>query len=895
IQALRFYLQRKDTEQLKSELGTSAADITQIIPDVGEILPGLKPPLTLEPEQARFRLFDSITTFLKNASQTQPLLLVLDDLHWADRPSLLLLEFVARAFETARILIIATYRDAEISRGHPLAHTLGELARQSPFQRVVLRGLNQDEVRRFVEESSSIQYTSSFIETLHSQTEGNPFFLTEVVDYLEQEGKLPAEGTGEFRIPQGIRDVINRRLDSLSAECSQTLTLAAVIGQEFGAEQLRLLARDLSDERLLEVLEEALQARIIREVPDTVDRYQFSHSLILETLTSELSVARRVRLHARIAHVLEELYGANVAEHAAELAHHFAQAEPITGTQKFVSYSLMAGEGALHSYAHEEALAHFERGLAVKEGQGVDAETAALLFGLGRAQAALLQRREALSTLSRALDYYLNTEDIPKVVDLAERLPLIPGVGRVGQYLSRALELVPLDSHDAARILSRYGLCLNYEIGDYQKAQKAFKDALTIAQREGDEALEMRTLANAAAVDAANIRWEESLEKSLRVLELARRTDDPYAEVRSQLWAGTNLYITASDFETIRVHTEASLEVAERLGDRTFLVSALWVNATLWSMKGDWQATRQFSDRGLAISPQDPRLLCIRAMTEYQTGEFMRGKVFLTRMAEAMYTTSPVQLFEYGFPIQAIPTIALITGSEDYCDLAERSALSVLSFSSATPLMAHYHTRPALALLAVQRGDREAAKREYAAIKSMPDPQRMFYFTSRDRLLGSLCVTLGQMNDALAHFENAYSYCSSAGYAVECGWIAYEYAEALLKRSRPSDQAKASSLLQVSWNTAKELGMQPLMERVTRLQAQLESRKGGAAQFPDGLTQREVEVLWLIAAGKSNREIGQALFISDRTVAQHVTSILNKTGASNRAEAATYASQHGLL
>jgi DNA-binding NarL/FixJ family response regulator len=130
---------------------------------------------------------------------------------------------------------------------------------------------------------------------------------------------------------------------------------------------------------------------------------------------------------------------------------------------------------------------------------------------------------------------------------------------------------------------------------------------------------------------------------------------------------------------------------------------------------------------------------------------------------------------------------------------------------------------------------------------------------------------------------------------VECGWIAYEYAEALLKRNGHSDQAKASSLLQVSWNTSKELGMQPLMERVTRLQAQLESRKGGATQFPDGLTQREVEVLWLIAAGKTNREIGRALFISDRTVAQHVTSILNKTGASNRAEAATYANQHGLL
>ena len=205
-----------------SEMGSGAADIAEVVSDVRDRLPGLPPAPQLEPEQARFRLFDSITAFLKTASQRQPFVLVLDDLHWADQPSLALLQFVARELNGARLLIIGTYRDMELSRQHPLAEALGELTRERLFQRVLLRGLTQGDVERFIEMTSGHTVPRGLAEAVHTQTEGNPLFVTEVVRLLVQEGALTpdsdlpspsgrgAGGEGDswtIRIPEGVREV----------------------------------------------------------------------------------------------------------------------------------------------------------------------------------------------------------------------------------------------------------------------------------------------------------------------------------------------------------------------------------------------------------------------------------------------------------------------------------------------------------------------------------------------------------------------------------------------------------------------------------------------------------------------------------------------------------------
>jgi predicted ATPase len=409
-------------------MGAGAADIAGIVSDVSEKLADLAAPPELEPEQARFRLFDSITAFLKTASQRQPLVLVIDDLHWADHPSLLLLEFVARELAGSRLMVIGTYRDMELSRRHPLSLTLGELSRDRLFQRVLLRGLSQEDVGRFIELVSGFVPPQGLVEAVHRQTEGNPLFVTEVVRLLVQEGELTPERASQqdswsVRIPEGVREVIGRRLDRLSERCNETLTIASVIGREFTLSHVLPLTDDMTEDRLLEVLEEALSARVIEEMPNSVGRYQFTHALIQETLSGELSTTRKVRLHARIAETLEQYYGDDAEAHAAELAHHFSEAEAVLGTEKLVRYSSIAGQWALVTYANEEALAHFQRALTAKEGQAVDSETAALLFGFARAQATAAEtpnRQKVDDCLGKALSYYAGVGDVARAVEIAE-------------------------------------------------------------------------------------------------------------------------------------------------------------------------------------------------------------------------------------------------------------------------------------------------------------------------------------------------------------------------------------------------------------------------------------------------------------------------------------------
>jgi hypothetical protein len=268
MQIIRAYVHEHDPQALLSEMGTGAADIAEVVSEVRQRLPGLPTPPKLDPDQARFRLFDSISSFLRNASQQSPLVLVLDDLHWADKPSLLFLQFLARELEGARLLLLATYRDVEVGRQHPLEQTLAELARAERADRVLLRGLGEDDVARFLELSAGRTPVAPLVEAVYRETEGNPFFVHEVVRLLQSDGRLdhPEQVVSwSVEIPQGVRQVVGRRLDALGEACNRVLTVASVTGREF---ELRVLARaaEIPEDETLELLEEAEDARIVASV-----------------------------------------------------------------------------------------------------------------------------------------------------------------------------------------------------------------------------------------------------------------------------------------------------------------------------------------------------------------------------------------------------------------------------------------------------------------------------------------------------------------------------------------------------------------------------------------------------------------------------------------------------
>ncbi|MCH8226098.1 MAG: AAA family ATPase, partial [Chloroflexi bacterium] len=831
VQAIRSYVRDVDPEQLKSEMGAGAADIAEVVSDVREQLPGLGAPSQLEPEQARFRLFDSITAFLKSAGRRKPLVLVLDDLHWADHPSLLLLEFVARELANARVLIIGTYRDMELSRQHPLSRTLGELNRERLFQRVLLRGLDQDDVARFIELASGVSPPSGLAERVHRQTEGNPFFVTEVVRLLVQEGELSAHSESEpgndrdtdswnVRIPEGVREVIGLRLGHLSERCNQILTVASVLGREFTLEQLKPLIDDLTHDRLLEVLEEALGARVLEELPRVTGHYQFTHALIQDTLLEELSATRRVRLHARIAEVFEELYGDEVDAHAAALAYHLAAAGTLDSVPKMIYYSLKAGDRALATYAYEEALDHFERGLAAAQGQEMDSQTADLLLGLAKSKAATgqsVQMQDAWNSLSQAFDYYAEAGNVAQVSAIAlYPFPLEVGILATGavELIARALTIVPADSREAGHLQARYGNALGLLQGDYPGAQAAFKRSLETAQRLDDPSLEMGTLAAAAGVDWFHLQWREAMEKSAGAIELGKRLDEPVHQWVAHLWA-VNSLTALGKTEEVQQRAAEIVPVAENLRHRSEVALAYALNARVSHLTGDFEAARTSSDHSLSLSPGHTQALVVRIIVEYESGNNTQGDEYLERLIESVRSTAPGPNLPRAYLAQVVPMVTRITGRTLGPENMDSETQGILSSASATPFAAML-ARLGLATTAVTQDDEGIAAEQYPALTSLSGTALTI---SIDHLLGLLARTMGRTDDAKAHFEDALAFCQQAGYRPELAWTSFDYAETILIEAdgdAPPQEGRdrATELLNDALSISRELGMRPLLERV---------------------------------------------------------------------------------
>jgi predicted ATPase len=327
VQALRTSVEDTDEATLCRQLGSGAAEVTQILPELGQMFTETAITDPGDPEAARFRLFDAVTKFLIRVAHDRPVVLIIDDLQAADVPSLLLLQFLAGAVVTTPLLVIGTYRDVGVERDHPLWSTVAELARYPATRRLQLGGLAPSEVACYVETVTGVRPPVNVVTAIHRETEGNPLFLGEVARLAAAEGRLDDADPAywERAIPQGVRQVIGRRVDHLSRECARTLSLASVLGREFRLEPLEQIS-GLSGDELAELIDEATAARVIGEMSGSPGRLHFAHALIRDTLYDELPPSQRARLHARVGIALEDLYQPDPDPHLAELAHHYFEA-----------------------------------------------------------------------------------------------------------------------------------------------------------------------------------------------------------------------------------------------------------------------------------------------------------------------------------------------------------------------------------------------------------------------------------------------------------------------------------------------------------------------------------------------------------------------------------------
>jgi tetratricopeptide (TPR) repeat protein len=545
VQALRGLIRSTDDAALRADMGQGAADIAGVLPEVAERL-GVEVPKALEDaEQGRFRLFDSVAVYLQRASARRPLVIVLENLQWAGRPSLLLLEFLAQALADSPVLVIGTYRGAEVSRRHPLFETLGALNREPGFFRIRLQGLESGTVARFVEAIAGFPagstMPSGLIDAIRQRTEGNPFFVSEVIRLLVDEGILapgqstmmPANGQPlVVRIPEGITEVIWKRLNRLSDPCNRVLSHAAVIGREFELDVLRLLLDDMSGDAVLASLAEATAADVVGENVRVAGRYRFNHALIREALYDELSGASRARHHARVGAILEQVHAADLAGHLSELAHHFFEAARGGGGRKAMDYAIEAGRQAESVLAYEEAARFYQIALdALERGNPHDENLKCeLLLGMTRSLGNGGRVHEALELIPRVAElarWRMRTDVLLGACRVMDRIVSTLGVAAdILPVIERTMSL--LDDSDSAPRAWLLGVLARacYNSGQPVRAQAAARDSIAMARRLGDasalvSALHARLYPRYPPEDV-----DERLAAAREMLALAAELDD---------------------------------------------------------------------------------------------------------------------------------------------------------------------------------------------------------------------------------------------------------------------------------------------------------------------------------------------------------------------------------
>jgi predicted ATPase len=519
--------------------------VAQLLPELAEVMPGLEPPPSLDPETARFRLFDAVASFLRRAARTNGLVVVLDDLHWADRSSLLL-EFVARVLADSRLLLIGTYRDVEVSRHDPLNDTLAELIRQPVTSRLVLRGLSEAEVARCIAAVAGTEPAPEVIAAVHTQSEGNPFFVGEIARLLVSEDRLGGQGHLGLSIPEGVREVIDRRLNRLTESCNRLLAVAAVEGRDFDLNVVSQVAK-LPGVKVLEELDEAADAHLVTETASGPGRYRFAHALVREVVYAGLRVTERAQLHHLVGEAIERRAQPDLDARLAELAHHFLQGAPIGDADKAVEYATRAGHLALDLLAYEEAAGHFERALKALElaHPGDGHQRCELLLLLGQAQ-------RAASNLTAARASYEQAATVAKRIGAADplaRAALGLGVeftvGVVDDVEIRLLEealtaLGETDSVLRARVLARLAKALLWTRQEDRRAALS-EQAVQVARRVGDPGTLAAVLHDRHMAIWGFANAEERLDITGEEIELAEGCGDRDLAVRARASRIANL------------------------------------------------------------------------------------------------------------------------------------------------------------------------------------------------------------------------------------------------------------------------------------------------------------------------------------------------------------------
>lgn len=839
-EALRHYAQNVAPDRLRAELGPLGGELTRLLPELAGQVPGLAPPMAGDPDTERHRLFEAVTDFLGEMSHTDPVIIVLDDIHWADKPSLLLLRHLLRSVAPMRVFVLATYRDTDLDRTHPLADVLADLRREPGVARLDLVGLDASEVTALMESTAGHDLDTAgadLARALHGETEGNPFFVGEVLRHLAETGALvQREGrwTSDFKLgdvglPEGIREVVGRRLSRLSEPANRALALGAVVGAQFDLSTIEAAGGPTGDE-LFDALDEATQHSIIREVPGTVGRYTFAHALMRSALYEELTTNRRVRMHAQIALALEARHAHRLDEHLDELAYHFTEGALAGDANKAVEYGRRAGDRADNDLAFESAAKQYDRALSALE--LVDAVDPVLECDLRLALAHALynagDERKRDATLGAAASAR-GLGDATRLADAA--LILTSTIGTSDAALDPPLVALLEEAIAAvgdeptglrAQLLSSLAVELQWS-PQAERRMALARESLTIARETKDPvALTLALTRSWVLLDGSQpmVGSVEALAAEAEVV--ARETGDP-GQLVAVLQTKGFMAAVRGDGEAFAAHFDERKRIADGMRRPRLDWLTGCCAAAIAAFRGDLERAEQLANETLTLGQRagcsEEQILALYGTYLYQI-RTAQGRVGeLIPLLETRVTNNP------DVPVWRIALAGAYLESERYDDarehhlwLAENScanvphdaeyAVSVCGLARQT-----YFLRPPDAIL------RDVYERllPFAGLFGFSGPGMS---DLAELGLGMNAAALDRPDDADQHFTDGIAICERAGARSYLARFHFFWTRVLADRG---DTARAREQGEITIALGTELGMTGPQGVVPRAEAILGS------------------------------------------------------------------------
>jgi DNA-binding CsgD family transcriptional regulator len=895
VQILRAYVDASSLDEVRLNMGTAAKDIAALVPELLDASYSAQPTTSAiaDSSPARFRTFDAIRQFFHQATQQVPITLVMDDLHWADVPSLSLLEFLSQELPRSRLLIVGTYRDTDTSRKTPLQSTLGALSRDSDGQRVHLAGLSRIAIGEVAEQLCDNRLPESAIEMIYQQTDGNPLFAIELIKVLIDEGAGSAIASMSAKIPAGVHETIGRRLIRLSDRCNELLGVAAVYGRQFTAREIAAVV-DEDVQRVLTVLETAVRAGIVQSNLNVSGSYQFTHALIRETIYEDLPPVDRLRLHGRAGDALVSVHVAHLEPALTRIAHHYYEAAGLGNVDKAVVFALRAAESAVGMYAYEDALLHYDRAIETLEKVGLvhDERLARAYILKGSALRLLGQADRSVEVLLEAVNRTRLLGSAELLVDVLVFLAMSTqhlAQRHIVPLLDHALALLPkVNSAPRAKALATLAFAQR-TLADISRITSLVDQALDMASRSCDGTARCACYQLTVMALRGN---PETLPRRLALsqeyIAVAQSTGSAGLLAEAYYWQALN-YIEAGQLEDL----ETLLQRYEALSTARFGLHQYWAGAyrvTLALLRGEWTGVEDRIEQLLEIGTKTRR---DDADGVYGAQMFALNRDLgrlhkLLPMIKELAASAAMRMWPPGLMLICAEIGLLSEARGIFERLVERECCAIRRDDMYTTCLVF------CAETCCVLGDASHAESLYKLMRpyagqTVNHPTAVC-FGATELYLGMLACTAKWPDLAREHFMQALTLNRAMRAWPSLARTQFRYGAFLLTRETDDERRLGLQQLREAEQIARRLGMSRLVNDVDTL---LRAR-GTAVTFPDDLTAREVEVLRLLAIGRTNKDVSLVLAISLNTVATHVRNILNKTQCANRTEAAAYAMRHDL-